>query len=215
MPLIGFGEELPKSSGNFIRLKNVGEKIQFRILGIAYVEGNHFFFDDGKWDVQPCPRINAQSECAHCEKFFQALKAIPKTEDKAEYNKLRDAAKKTVPGCEAAITYNFPIINRETGLFTIFKATPGIRTKIESDAAVGVKVMDVDFVAVKTAKPGKDKYAVSRVDSADTKPLTPEEQAIKDNYDPKVLVAAVEGTPDDEGSVAIEANTEVLSEPNF
>jgi hypothetical protein len=209
MPFIGFGQELAKSSGNYIRLKTVGDSLKYRILGEAYVEGNHFFFADSKWDIQPCPRINAGSDCPHCDKFFKALKSIPKIEDKKEYRDAVDEMKKSVPGCEPAITYNFPVINRDTEAFTVFKATPGIRAKIENEAAIGTKVLEVDFITKNTGKPGKDKYAFSRVDSADTAPLTEKEKIVKTEYTPAKLEAEVIGAPDEDSAVAFEANSEI------
>jgi len=183
MPYLDFGEELPRSGSKFTRLKESGDKLQFRIIGRVFVEGNHFFLTDGKWDIIPCVRINEQAECEYCARFFEAMRSIPKTEDKDEYRKLRDEVKKTVPGCEPGISYNFPVINRETGEFTVFQATPGIRNKIEAEHTLGTKVMTVDFIAKNTGKKGKDRYLLTRVDSADTKELTAEEVKLVEDYE--------------------------------
>lgn len=212
MPYINFGESLPKTSGNFTRLKTVGEKLQFRILGMPFVEGNHFFSEDGQWIIMPCLRINNQESCDYCNKLFKALKSIPRIEDKDEYRKAVNKAKEGVPGCDPGITYNFPVINRDTESFTTFKATPGIRNMIEAEFALGTKVLDVDFVAVNTGKKGKGRYALTRVDSAETKDLTPKEIEIKENFDPKEFEVSIGGQADESGGVAFEANSEVEEE---
>ena len=182
MPYLDFGENLPSEGSKFTRLKNTGDRLLFRIVGKVFAEGNHFFNDGSQWDIVPCPRINDQEPCEHCKKFFKAMKAIPKTEDKDEYRKLRDEAKKSVPGCEPSVSYNFPVINRDTGEFTIFQATTGIRNKVEAEFALGTKIFSVDFIAMNTGKKGKDRYALTRVDSADTKDLTPAEIKIAEDY---------------------------------
>jgi hypothetical protein len=209
-PFVPFGSDLPKRSSNFTQLNKVGDSLQFRILGFPFAEGNHFLkTEDGNWDVQPCPRINHQDSCEHCETFFRAIRSIPKTEDKKEYNKLRDEVKESLPkGTEVTITWNYPVINRETGEYTVYKATPGIRSKIENEASLDVPVLEVDFKVKNTGKPGKDRYAFSRVDSSDTKPLTAAEEKIKAEYDPAKLEAQIAGTPDDESATAIQANTD-------
>lgn len=183
MPYLKFGENLPSEGSKFTRLKNSGDKLKFRIIGDVFAEGNHFFNEDGKWNIVPCARINDRDNCEHCKTFFKAMKSIPKTEDKEEYKKLADAMKKTVPGCEPSISYNFPIINRDTHEFTIFQATTGIRNKVEAEFALGTKILSVDFIAMNTGKKGKDRYALSRVDSKDTPDLTENEIKLIEDFE--------------------------------
>jgi hypothetical protein len=208
MPIIGFGENLPRQTQTRVRLKNVSEKLTFRLLGKPFVEGNHFFLTDGKWEVIPCPRINKGETCEYCDRLTRAIKQIPRIEEKEEYRKAVDKVKKEHPGCDPGITFNFPIINRETGQFAIFAATPGIRNKIEAEYALGTKILDVDLVAVNTGKHGKDKYAVSRLDSADTKELTVEETKIKEDFNIDEFASQFENPTDDDSGVAFEANSE-------
>lgn len=212
MPILDFGESLPTTSGSYTRLKNAGEKLRFRILGKAFVEGNHFFKTENGWDIIPCSRINNSQHCEHCDLLFAAIKSVPRIQDKDAYNKALDEAKKTVPGCDPAITYNFPVINRDSGEFTVFKATGGVRNKIDAEFSLGAKIMDVDFIALNTGKSGKDKYALARVDSSETLPLTEAEQKIKDNYSVDSFIDMVSGTPDDNSNLAMEANTEIVEE---
>src|SRR5689334_6975438 len=176
------GEKISNFSSDRVRLKNAGDKIQLRLLHKPIVEGNHFFLKDGQWDVQACPRINDGAHCEHCEKLFAAIKSVPRIEDKEEYKKALDRAKKSVPGCDPGITYNYPAINRDTGEFVTFQATPGVRNKIDAEAEMGIKIFDVDFIVMNTGKPNKEKYALTRVDKADTAPLTEKESEIKNSF---------------------------------
>ena len=184
MPYLDFGEKLPSGSKNFTRLKKTGDRIQFRIIGKVYAEGNHFFLeDDGRWNIVSCKRINDGESCSHCNKFFEALKQIPKIEDKEEYRKARDEAKKSVPGCEPGITYNFPVIDRDNQSFTILQATPGVRSKLEAEFQLGTKMFSTDFVLMNTGKHGKDKYALTKVDSKDTRDMSETEIKIVKDYE--------------------------------
>lgn len=212
MRVMEWGEKLPSRTSNRIRLKNSGDKLRFRLLYKPVLEGNHFFLRDGKWDIVPCAKLNDGSHCEYCEKFEEAIRAIPRIEDPKEYKKAIQAVKDSLPGYEVGVTYNFPIIDRETGGMAIFQATPGMRTKLDSEAMLlEGKVFNVDFIAMNTGKAGKEKYAVSRVDSADTKPLTEAEQAIKDNFDINDFAKSLAGTVDENGPISEAAEEQVVN----
>jgi len=209
MPSIDFGEQLPKAGGTYVNIKNAGDKVQFRILAKPFVEGNHFFGSAGNWDVQPCLRINNNADCVHCNRLTVVKKAIPKTESKEEYDRLLQIAKKSVPGCDPGITFNFPIINRNTEVFAVYGATTGVRNKIDAELKLGTKVLEVDFLVLNTGNKGKDKFSLTRLDSAFTRPLSEKENAIKSNFVYADFEKLVDGSPDDEGAIAFEQNSEV------
>lgn len=210
MPVVDFGSKLSGGKRDFVRLKEAGSSLHFRLLGPAVAEGNHFFQTDGEWDIQPCPRINKGEECEHCRALFNLLDAIPGEikKDKEAYSKEKNSIKNSNRPLVVAITYNFPVIDRETHQFAVFQATPGTRTRIEAEFALGTKMLDVDFKAKNTGLNGKDRYALTRVDSAETEPLTPAESDIKEKFNLNDFVARIEGTMDEDSGVAFEANSE-------
>jgi hypothetical protein len=59
----------------------------------------------------------------------------------------------------------------------ILQTTGGARNKINEFHEAGTNIFEKDFVIRNTGKPGKERYAVTMVDSADTTKLTPEEEA--------------------------------------
>lgn len=218
MRTVNWGEKLPSQASGRVRLKSAGDKIIFRLLGKPVLEGSHFFSKDGKWDIKPCLRINKDQHCEYCEKFFAAVKEMPHIDDQQKYKKEIEELKKRMPGFEASISYNFPVINRETQEMVIFQTTPGLRNKIDSEAAIlEEKIFNYDFVAKNTGKALKEKYALSRVDSADTTELTEKEIKIKENFDAKDFESKISGQSDDSSELAEQANTEIIDEeaPKF
>ncbi len=216
MPVVEFGEKLSTGTRDIVRLKETGSSIQFRLLGAAVAEGNHFFQTDNGWEVIPCQRINKGEYCEHCAKIFNLIDEIPAEikADKEEFNKERNRIKNANRPLVVAISYNFPVIDRDTHQFAVFQATPGIRTQIEAQHALGVKVLEVDFKAKNTGLTGRDKYVLSRVDSADTQPLSEAEKKIQADFDFDKFVARIEGSPDEDSGVAFEANSETI-EPDI
>lgn len=203
MKTVEWGQKLTKQYTSKIRLKDSGDKILFRLLGKPVLEGNHFFNVDGKWDVKSCPRINDDSNCQYCDKFEEARKAMPRIKDPKEYRTKIDELKKSMPGFEASITYNFPILDRETGVQATFQATPGLRNKIDSEGlALGSKIFNYDFIAMNTGKAGKEKYSLTRVDSAETAPLTEEEKKWVAGFNPDDFSISLGGTPEEDSGMS-------------
>lgn len=209
MPKVGFGEKLATGGNQFLKLEGKGSKLQFRLLDAPYIEGKHFFQDDaGEWDIQMCPRINEGEKCEHCDKFFSFKRKVKKESDKtiiAQINKEADYWK------PSTFVY-YPIINRESGAFAIFQTTVGVREQIEAEYSLGVKVLDVDFIALRTETPGSGYYKVSRVDSADTKPLTAEEKAAVVEYKNMDISQLINGRYDEDSGTAVESNTTVVED---
>lgn len=171
MPYADFGEKVDFSASLFTKLKAKGDKIHFRIIGSSFYDGKHFMKTDDGWDVVPCPRINEGTECEICNMFFAAHKDAKKRGlDKTETDKLTRDFK-------PSISFYFPILNRETGRFEVFQTTQSVRNSIEEEVEMGTDVLNVDFIVLRTEKPGSNYYKTSRVDSKDTKALTKDEKA--------------------------------------
>jgi hypothetical protein len=208
MPYAQFGEKVNFNSSQFLKLKSKGDSVKFRILGIPYIDGKHFTKTaDGKWDIQACPRVNEHGKCEMCSKFFSIIMKAKKTEDKT----LIEQAKKEAEPFKCSVSVYYPVINRETEAFAVFQTTMGVREEIEAEAALGTKVMESDFTVMRTEVPGKY-YRFSKVDSADTKPLSDKEVEGVEHFKTLKLDEIVNGTADDESNVAIEANSEVIEE---
>lgn len=204
MPYNEFGTPFSTSNSQFTSLKAKGDKIRFRLLGAPYVNGKHFTQNEDKtWTIVPCPRINDKAECETCNKYFEIIMKAKKTEDK----KIIEQAKKDANKYKVAISFYFPVLNRDTMDFTIFQSKMSVKQKIDDKLAAGVKIMDVDFVVVRTEKPGSEYYTLDKVDSSDTPPLAEEElEAIK-KYKTIDLSNIIMGVKD-EGDIAAEANVE-------
>lgn len=172
MPVAEFGEKVNFGASKFTKLKSKGDKIHFRILGAPFYDGKHFMESsesDSGWEVVPCPRINEGGECEICEMFFKAHRSAKKDGlDKKETDKLTQPFK-------PAISFYYPVLNRETEEFEVFQTTQGVRNQIEAKIELGIKVMDKDLIVVRTEQPGSNYYSLDVVDSADTKELTGKE----------------------------------------
>lgn len=210
MPYADFGEKLSFSAGSqFFKLKSKGDKLRFRLLGAPFIEGKHFTeLPDGSWDIQPCPRVNENSKCDTCNKYFSIIMKAKKTGDKT----LMEQAKKEAKPYQNSVAAYFPVINRDTQEFVVFQSTVGVRTKIEDEIALGKKVLEIDLVVLRTETPGSEYYKLSPVDSADTLPLTEKELSEVERYKTIDLSEMVAGAADDDSSLAIEANSEVVDE---
>lgn len=210
MPYADFGEKLSFSAGSqFHKLKSQGDKLHFRLLGRPYIEGKHFTeLPDGSWDIQPCPRVNENSKCETCNKYFSIIMKAKKTGDKT----LIEQSKKEAKPYQNSVFVYFPVINRETQEFTIFQTTMSVRNKFEDEISLGKKVLEMDWIVLRTETPGSEYYKLSPVDSADTKPLTEKELAEVERYKSMDLAEIVAGAADDESNLAIEANSEIVEE---
>lgn len=211
MPYADFGEKVSFNSSQFLKLKSKNDKVRFRILGRPFIDGKHFFkLNDGTWEIEPCVRVNEKSKCPHCDTYFSIIMKAKKTGDKT----IIEAAKKEAKPFQNTISVYFPIINRDTEEFAVLQTTMGVRDEIEAEAAAGTKVLEADFVVLRTETPGKY-YRVSKVDSADTKPLSDKELQGVEHFKTIKLDELVSGTADDESAVAIEANSEVEDVAQF
>jgi len=176
MNSLDFGSSLPSSGTNYLRAKQKGDTVNFRIAQNPVYSGKHFSQSATGWDITSCPRINNQEECDTCELFFAGI---------AESKKLKESdpekakqVKKEADKNSVSIAFYFPILNRDTKQFNILQVTQGVRNKINAAYEAGTKVIDKDWVLRNTgsANPG-EVYFIQPIDSADTKPLDAEDKA--------------------------------------
>lgn len=213
MPYADYGEKVEFGSGSrFLKLKAKKDKVRFRLLGRPFIEGKHFIpkgmnEETGKmdWEITPCPRVNEKAECNYCTRYMRGIGTANKTKDKELIKKAHQELDKY----NASISVYYPIINRLTQEFTVLQTTLGVRNKIEAEAEIGTRVLAVDFDLMRTEVPGSDYYKLSRVDSAETTPLTEAELALIEKNRGVKLDEIVNGSADDDSNVSFEANSEV------
>lgn len=207
MPIVQFGEKFSTSKSKFFSLKSNGDKIRIRLLGAPYVEGKHFDQNpDDTWNVTDCPRVNNREECDLCEKYFSIIAKAKKTGDE----KLIKESKKEARKYQAAVNFYFPVINRDTQEFTLFKSKVSVKNQLEEELAAGTNLFESDFVVMRTETNGLVRYPVKRVDSSDTPPLTEMELEAKESYKKIDITDIVNAQRDDDGEIAVEENIVVL-----
>jgi hypothetical protein len=171
------GEPLPSSGGQFLRMRQSGDKVQFRIAQEPVFEGKHFTpTEGGKWVVTSCPRINDGDPCDLCETFFAGMAEAKKYEESGDKEKSA-ACKDSIPrGCKPSFIYYFPILNRDTGKMALLQTTAGVKKEMDKKAGDGVKVFDRDWILRNTGSASpKDLYSLTVVDSAETKKIVGDE----------------------------------------
>lgn len=209
MPYNEYGTPFNTGTQQFISLKSKGDKIRFRLLGAPFVDGKHFSQNaDDSWTITPCPRINDKQECEICKKYFSIIMPAKKTGDKEALKTAQKDAKKY----QVSVSFYFPVINRDTAEFAIFNSRSSVKSAIDAELAMGTKVLEVDWIVLRTEIPGKY-YTVKVVDSKDTPPLTEEELEEVEKYKKMDLSQIVSGTRDEESGLAVEANIEVEKDP--
>lgn len=206
MPYVNYGDPFNTGGSQFLKLKSKGDKVRIRLLGSPFVEGKHFFeLDAGQWDIRPCPRINDGDHCDHCSKYFELVSKAKKEGDKKELERVQ----KENRSLKAAISFYFPVLNRDTAEFNIFQSVLSVRNQIEAEVEIGTKVLEVDFVVLRTEAPGAGYYKVSRVDSSDTPPLSPEEKDAIKEYKKIDLAQLINGSKDEAG-ISVEEESEIV-----
>lgn len=181
---LGFNQRVTSSSNAFLRLKNANDQIQFRIAQEPAYLGKHFLQDEnGQWNVPECPRIVSGDDCDYCVEFFK-IKATQKKllagrkkdvlegEEKKEFDKLDNAARKVSP----TIEHYFPVLDRSDGKFKILQTTDGVKNKFIVEAEAGTDILDTEWLLKNTGGVGVNKYLLKAVDSKHVLPFTPSEE---------------------------------------
>lgn len=164
------GSQLPSTGTQYLTLKEKGDKVTFRIAQEPVYEGKHFKHIGDKWEVTDCPRINGGNDCELCEMYFGIMNEARKIKDsnKEEYEKLKESARPF----SVAIQFYWPVLSREEKKFRILRMTPGIRNEMNEHFENGVDIFKFDWVLRNTGSSAtKNRYSLSRVDSADTAEL--------------------------------------------
>jgi hypothetical protein len=175
MQTLDFDSDIPSRGNMYFRVKQKGDQIQFRLAQNPTYVGKHFIQKEDGWDVPGCPRINSQEECEMCELYFGEMAEVKKLKevDPPKAKLLEREARKHAP----AITFYFPVLNRDTQKFVILQTTGGVRNKMKAQHDAGIDVFKRDWILRNTgsANPGEI-YSLIPVDSAETEELTPEEE---------------------------------------
>lgn len=176
MQNLSFGQDIPSSGDKYLKVKQKGDMIQFRLAQDPTYVGKHFIQKETGWDVPGCPRINAQEPCELCDLYFSGMaeaKKLKESDPEKSKEIEKDARKYS-----CAITFYFPVLNRDTGKFGILQTTSGVRNKLNVQYEAGVKIFEKDWILKNTGSPNPGEvYLLTPVDSADTKTFTPEEAA--------------------------------------
>lgn len=175
MKTLDFGSQLPSQGNFYIRLKEKGDQITFRLAQQPAYSGKHFMQTENGWDVSNCPRINNEEHCDTCDLYFKGM---------AESKKLKEASPEKAKETEnearkfkVAISFYFPVLDRGNEEFKIFQTTLGVRNRINELFESGFKIFDRDIVVRNTGSASpKDRYSVAPVDSADSNPLSEKEE---------------------------------------
>ena len=178
---ISWGESL-NSGGRteFLTVKQKGDKVQFLMGQEPGYSAKHFIATGAGWDISSCSRLMEGEECENCERYFEILSTIKQFKEKEgvdDDNQEVKAMKKDANAYSPSIEWYFPILNRLTGTFQVLKTTNGVRNKINKEQENGIDVMSKEWILSNTGSSVPSEiYEVSRVDSADVKKLTPEEE---------------------------------------
>ena len=172
------GTPTPRSGGQFLRMKQANDKIQFRIAQEPVFEGKHFVEKEDKtWAVTPCGRINSGDDCDLCDQFF-AIKSEEKLARESGDKEAADALKNDARHFAATTIYYFSVLNRDTGKAAILQTTMGVKNEMDKKALDGVKAFDRDWILRNTGSASpKDRYSLTVVDSAETKKIEGDETA--------------------------------------
>lgn len=173
MPKADFGQKILTGESQFLRLKAKGDKAHIRFAASAIYEGKHFIeHEDGTTTVEFCPRIMGSLPCEICKHYFELAKEIKaeKNEDK------KKALEKKARAFRAAISFYYPVLDRQDGKSKILQTTMSVRTLLEAELEAGVNVLEADYILTRTEATPATYYTLVRLDSKDTKDLSKEEK---------------------------------------
>ncbi len=172
---LGFGKKLPGAGDLYLRIKEKGDKVQFKIAQEPVYTGKHFIQTEQGWDVPECPRIVSGEECERCNRYFD-LKSQAKKLKEVEPKKA-DALEKEARPFQATIEFYFPILDRADGKFKVLQTTNGVRNKFNEQFEAGTDVLDTEWLLANTGSASPSaRYLLTPIDSSKVVPLTPEEE---------------------------------------
>lgn len=187
---LGFGQQLPGSGNNFVRLKQKGDKIQFRIAQEPAFYAKHFIqltdqeTGQVKWDVPECIRIMNGEECEYCVSFFKIKSKQKKLlagrkkddlekEERQEFNRLDLQARQFAPTVE----HYFAVLDRLDGKAKILQTTNGVKNKFNSYFETGRDVFETEWLLSNTGSDSPaERYLLQPIDSAKVQNFTSQEE---------------------------------------
>jgi len=178
---LGFGQNLPSSGNNFLRLKQKGDRVQFKIAQEPVYTGKHFIQQESGWSVLECNRIMNEEACEYCDKYFEIMNKVKKMKDADP--ELTDKSPSIKPllnearGYRVSIQWYIAILDRVDGKFKVLQTTNGVRNKFNAQFTAGVDVFKREWILANTGSTNPNEiYMLTPVDSADVNKTTPEEE---------------------------------------
>lgn len=177
---LDFNEKRPGTGDMFLRVKQKGDRVQFRIAQKPAYTGKHFMQEGGSWVVTECERESSGDECEMCEQFFKLMGKIKQikasdstlTNDSPKIKELTEEARKY----RASIEWYMAIIDRTSGAMRILQTTDGVRRKFEAQAEAGIDVYETEWILQNTgSKSPTERYLLTPVDSSKVADMTEEE----------------------------------------
>ena len=132
MPVIKFGQELnlPKGESKYLKLRNKGDFLVFRIAGTPVYETDHWI----NREKVSCDKYNSlenDAPCHYCDDYAEAVAA----DDKQVMRELRPVT-----------TFMYPVLDRTTGKAGIYQFTAkSLHYGIDGYAKMGVDVFACDW----------------------------------------------------------------------
>lgn len=179
---LAWGKDIPGSGDKFLRVKQKGDRVQFKIAQLPVFTGKHFMqTDENTWKVDECPRIASNDECDHCSVYFETLAEVKKL--KASDETLTDKSPSVKPLLSkmrenrVAIQFYFAVLDRtdpiEDGRFRILQTTNGVRKKLDALINTGVDPSKTEFILSNTGSANPNEiYMLTTVDSALVKKMS-------------------------------------------
>ena len=132
MPAIEFGQELnlPKGESKYLKLRNKGDYIVFRIAGTPVYETDHWI----NREKVSCDKYNSldnDAPCHYCDEYEAAVSA----DDKQAIRDLKPVT-----------TFMYPILDRTSGKAGIYQFTAkSIHYGIDGYSKMGIDVFGCDW----------------------------------------------------------------------
>lgn len=154
MPEAAFSKniQLPSKGGQFVRLKDKGDKVKFVIAGTPHYETIHWVGDK---QFELCGKYNsdnpAKAECQYCDQYQEAVEA---------------GDEKTEKQIRPVTNFYYPILNLLIDKPAIFQfSAKSIHYTIKNYSDEGLDVFDTVWVVERTNEQGPNYYKVLNMGS--------------------------------------------------
>ena len=154
MPVIKFGQDLnlPKGESKYIKLRNKGEFILFRIAGTPTYETDHWVNKE-KFSCDKYNSADNDTPCHYCDDYATAL---------------AKGDKKVARDIKPVTTFRYPILDRTTGKAGIYEFTAkSIHYGVDGYKRMGIDVFGcdwrVDRLKQTVDEPGSEFWSLKRL----------------------------------------------------